>query len=196
MKASWWSQMGLVDVAVDGASIDELLVRTGRGDRQSFARLYDTVAARVFGMALRVICDHAYAEDVTQDCLVEVWKSAPSFDPDKGSAINWIMTIAHRRAVDRVRSVQAARDRDQRFTLPERDFDTVADAVTDSAERQALRRCLKFLTVLQRQSIMLAYFDGLSYQQVSENVGARLPAVKSRMRDGLMRLRDCLGVGR
>ena len=173
----------------------DLLRAVAGGDEKAFARLYDLVVPRVYGLIRRVLRDPAQAEEVTQEVLVEVWRSAARFDPARGSATAWICTIAHRRAVDRVRSEQAAADRLAYVGRAQVDipYDAVADEVSGRLERQQVRRCLHDLTELQRQAVTLAYYQGHTYPQVAELLGAPLPTVKTRMRDGLIRLRDCLG---
>ncbi|WP_127497686.1 sigma-70 family RNA polymerase sigma factor [Actinoplanes solisilvae] len=180
--------------APDGS---ELLRAVARGDEKAFGRLYDLVAPRVYGLIRRVLRDPAQAEEVTQEALVEVWRTAARFDPARGSATAWIFTIAHRRAVDRVRSEQAATERTIRVGVASVDtpYDAVADEVSGRLERQQVRRCLDGLTELQRQAVTLAYYQGHSYPQVAELLGTPLPTVKTRMRDGLIRLRDCMGTG-
>jgi RNA polymerase sigma-70 factor (ECF subfamily) len=175
---------------------DELLRQVARGDEQAFTRLYDTLAPRVFGLARRVLRDPAQAEEVAQEAMVEVWRNATRFDQARGSATSWILTITHRRAVDRVRSAQAGADRERRVAAASVDtpYDDVVEEVTSSLEQQQVRRCLGGLTDLQREAITLAYYDGFSYREVAEKLDTALPTVKTRMRDGLIRLRDCLGV--
>ncbi|HEX5200849.1 MAG TPA: sigma-70 family RNA polymerase sigma factor [Actinoplanes sp.] len=180
-----------------GSEPADLLRAVARGDEKAFARLYDLVAPRVYGLIRRVLRDPAQSEEVAQEVLVEVWRTAARFDPARGSATSWICTIAHRRAVDRVRAEQSAAERlafvgRAQVDIP---YDSVADEVSGRLERQQVRRCLSDLTELQRQAVTLAYYQGHTYPQVAELLGAPLPTVKTRMRDGLIRLRDCLGAG-
>ena len=172
----------------------DLMARVARGDEAAFAALYDELAPRVFGLCRRVVRDPAQAEEVAQEALVEVWRTAGRYDPAKGSTASWVLTIAHRRAVDRVRSEQASTDRERRLATEEVPYDDVVEEATARLERQQVRRCLQGLTDLQREAITLAYYKGYSYREVADLLGAGLPTVKTRMRDGLIRLRDCLGV--
>jgi RNA polymerase sigma-70 factor (ECF subfamily) len=130
--------------------------------------------------------------------MVELWRTATRYNPDKGSAMTWALTMAHRRAVDRVRSAQARADREHRVGAMsvQRDYDEVSEAVTAKLERAQVRRCLATLTELQRESVLLAYYGGRTYPEVAQLLDAPLGTVKTRLRDGLIRLRDCLGVTR
>jgi RNA polymerase sigma-70 factor, ECF subfamily len=165
-----------------------------RGDAAAFDAVYDQVAASVFGIVRRVVRDRAQAEEVTQDVLLELWRNAASFDAERGSATAWVMMLAHRRAVDRVRSVQKESERERRTATADVPFDEVAEAVESSLERERVRRCLGSLTDLQRESVTLAYYGGYTYGQVASLLGVPAGTVKTRMRDALIRLRDCLGV--
>jgi len=173
--------------------VDDLMSRVAEGDQDAFAALYDAVASRVYGLIRRVLRDATLAEEVAQEALVEVWRTAPRFDRTRGCAASWIFTIAHRRAVDRVRSEQAAAERERRTARASVPFDDVIEEVTARLEQHAVRRCLDTLTRLQREAILLAFYAGLTYPEVADRLGAPLPTVKTRMRDGLIRLRDCLG---
>ena len=172
----------------------DLLGRVARGDEAAFSALYDELAPRVYGLCRRVLRDPAQAEEVAQEALLEVWRTAGRYDPAKGSAASWALTIAHRRAVDRVRSEQASTERERRLATEEVPYDDVVEEATARLERQQVRRCLHALTELQREAITLAYYQGYSYREVAERLATGLPTVKTRMRDGLIRLRDCLGV--
>ncbi|MBI3217491.1 MAG: sigma-70 family RNA polymerase sigma factor [Mycobacterium sp.] len=176
--------------------LDALLRRVARRDAEAFAAFYDATRSRVYGLVTRVLRDRGYSEETTQEVYLQVWRSADNFDPTAGSALSWLMTLAHRRAVDRVRSEQAAGQRDSRYAavsvVPP--MDHVTDSVIASDERQRVVACIDGLTDLQRECIQLAYYDGLTYAQVSERLAAGLPTIKSRMRDALRGLRNCLGL--
>ena len=165
-----------------------------RGDAGAFDAVYDLLAASVFGVVRRVVRDQAQSEEVTQDVLLEVWRNAASFDPERGSALAWVMTLAHRRAIDRVRSVQKESERERRAAAADVPYDEVAEAVESSLEHERVRRCLGSLTALQRESVTLAYYGGYTYGQVASLLGVPSGTIKTRMRDALIRLRDCLGV--
>ena len=176
----------------DDPSPDDLLRLVGTGRQDAFGALYDLISPRVFGVALRVVRDRALAEEVAQEALVEVWRKAPRFDPRRGSAMGWITTIAHRRAVDRVRSEQASRDRVARTALPPTEVPDIAEDVVRQAQRQEVVSALGALSEVQREAVELAYFGGNTYRRVAEMLDVPLGTVKTRLRDGLLRLREML----
>jgi len=175
-------------------SLGDLIGRVARGDAAAFDVLYDQVAETVFGVVRRVVRDPAQSEEVTQEVLLEVWRQAHKFDHERGSAAAWVTTLAHRRAVDRVRSAQRESERERRTATADVPYDEVAEAVESSLEHERVRRCLGSLTELQRESVTLAYYGGYTYGQVASLLGVPPGTVKTRMRDALIRLRDCLGV--
>ncbi|WP_353826872.1 ECF RNA polymerase sigma factor SigK [Agromyces sp. SYSU T0242] len=179
-----------------GPSLEDLLVRTGTGDRGAFAELYDRSAARVFGLVRRIVVDPAQAEEVAQDVFLEVWQTAPRFDPNRGAAVSWMFTLAHRRAVDRVRSSQSARDRDARIGARDVDVptDTVAEAAEIRLDHDRAHEALADLSDLQRECVALAYYGGLTQSEIAERLQVPLGTVKTRMRDGMARLRRSMGV--
>ena len=175
---------------------DALLIRIAGGDEAAFGEFYDQVAAAVYGIVLSVVRDPAQAQEVSQEVFLEAWRTAARFDPARGSAKAWLMTMARRRAVDRVRSAQASADRDVAAGIRAgaRDYDVVSETVEVRLEQQQVRRCLDGLTELQRQAVTLAFYRGYTHREVSDLLTVPLGTIKTRLRDGLIRLRDCLGV--
>jgi RNA polymerase sigma-70 factor (ECF subfamily) len=176
------------------AGLDTLLTHVAKGDQAAFEAVYDQLGASVYGLIRKVLRNPSQAEEVAQEVLLEVWRTASRFDPARGSAATWMLTIAHRRAIDRVRAEEAATAREQRTAQAPTAVDEVADTVEASMDAERLRRCLAGLTELQRESITLAYYGGYSYAQVAALLDTALGTIKTRIRDGLTRLRACLGV--
>jgi RNA polymerase sigma-70 factor, ECF subfamily len=181
-------------VAPDPPGLDVQLGLVARGDTAAFDAVYEQLAPSVLGIVRRVIRDPSQSEEVTQDVLLEIWRNASKFDAERGSATAWVMTLAHRRAVDRVRSVQKESERERRVATSDIPYDEVAEAVELNFERERVRRCLGSLTELQRESVTLAYYGGYTYGQVAGLLGVPTGTIKTRMRDALIRLRDCLVV--
>ncbi|AHC27187.2 MULTISPECIES: sigma-70 family RNA polymerase sigma factor [Mycobacteriaceae] len=177
------------------SDLDALLRRVAQRDVDAFAAFYDHTRARVFGLVLRVLRDPGYSEETTQDIYLQVWRNAGDYNPAAGTPLSWLMTLAHRRAVDRVRSEQAGADRESRYgaATVEPPVDQVADRVLDNEDYRQVTQCLGALTDKQRECIELAYYDGLTYVQVSDRLSANLATIKSRMRDAIRGLRNCLG---
>ena len=171
--------------------MDALLLHAGDGSTEAFAALYGLVAPAVYGTAMRILVDAELAEDASHDALLDVWRTCGSFDPSRGSARGWILTIAHRRAVDTVRTEQAARDRVARAgsQLSDKLDDVVSKTAMDNVGDAALQYVMTMLTALQRQAIDLAYYRGFTHREVAEVLGVPLGTAKSRIRDGLQDLR-------
>ncbi len=177
------------------AELVELLARVAGGDQTAFAGFYDATSRTVFGIVLSVLRDRAQAEEVTQEVYVDAWKSAPRFNPSQGSPSAWLNTIAHRKAVDRVRSSERSIQRDQRH------FDSAVEPVaTDTSdivvahdEGRRVRDALQKLPERQRTAVQLAYFEGRSHREVAEFLEVPLGTVKTRIRDAMKRLRTQLG---
>ncbi|MFD8891253.1 ECF RNA polymerase sigma factor SigK [Streptomyces sp. NPDC059558] len=178
------------------AELSEAMRQVARGDTQAFSALYEALAPLVLGIVVAVVRDRAQSEEVAQEVMIDLWRQAARYRPDSGSVTTWAATIAHRRAVDRVRSAQASTDRECTRAAHEHHtpFDEVAEQVETRLDGEQVRRCLSGLTELQRQAVTLAYYRGLTYREVAEVLHTPLPTIKTRMRDGLIRLRDCMGV--
>jgi RNA polymerase sigma-70 factor, ECF subfamily len=180
--------------------LDVLLRQVARGDSAAFATIYDLTKARVYGLVTRVLRDPGYSEETTQEIYLEVWRSASQYDPAKGSPLAWLMTMAHRRAVDRVRAEQAGSSRESRYGAANTEtpsaaaHDPVAELAIAGDERRRVTQCLDALSDAQRQCIELAYYQGLTYSEVSQRLAANLSTIKSRIRDALRGLRNCLDV--
>ena len=178
----------------DDAGLAVLITRVARGDQPAFEEVYDRMSGPVLGMVRGVVRDLAQSEEVMQEVLLELWRTASRFDAGQGSALSWVMMLAHRRAVDRVRSEQRAAERELRAASAQVDYDDVTEAVEATLDRERVRHCLRSLTDLQRESVTLAYYGSYTYSEVARLLGVAVGTVKTRMRDGLIRLRDCLGV--
>lgn len=180
-----------------GTALAALLQRSARGDERAFAELYDHTARRVHGLVLRVVRDPAQAEEVTQEVYLQAWRTSARYDETKGSAMSWLMTLAHRRAVDRVRAAEAASRQDTTYhqrtqVVP---HDTTAEAAETSIEARRVRTALTELTTVQREALELAYFGGYTHTEVATMLDLPVGTAKTRIRDGLIRLRDAMGVG-
>jgi RNA polymerase sigma-70 factor (ECF subfamily) len=191
-----------IDRSQDYESLDKpatketMLAQIAGGDQAAFGALYDEIAPRVFGLIRRLLVDHAQSEEVTQEVFLEIWQNASRYEPSKGGASTWILTMAHRRAVDRIRSSQSGRDRDVKIGIRDyvSDYDNVADTVETTIEHERVKEAMSQLTELQRQAVTLAYYGGFSHSEVATMLSVPIGTVKTRLRDGMIRLRDELGV--
>jgi RNA polymerase sigma-70 factor (ECF subfamily) len=186
-----------VSGVASGPDLAGLLRRSGRGDEAAFAELYDATAARAYGLAVRVVRDPAQAEEVAQEAFLEIWRTASRFDPERGSAVSWILTLVHRKAVDRVRSAEASTRRDTAYHQNNAavEHDSTAEAAQASMEARRVRQALGSLTEVQREALELAYFKGYTHTEVATMLDLPVGTAKTRIRDGLIRLRDTMGVG-
>ena len=177
-------------------SIESLLREVAAGSRTAFAEVYDRISSRVMGLVTRLLRDRAQSEEVTQEVFLEIWQQASKFDANRGSGMAWVLTMAHRRAIDRIRASQKSHERDLRIGIRdmERDFDHVSEAVEIRVENERVKTAMGRLTALQREAVILAYYGGYSHSEMAGILGIPLGTVKTRLRDGMIRLRDELGV--
>jgi len=179
------------------ARLADLLRRASRGDEVAFAAFHDATSSRAYGLALRVVRNPAHAEEVSQEAYLDAWRSSTRFNPALGSAAGWLLTIVHRKAVDRVRSVEASTVRDEIWQRESRpiDHDQTSDAAHSSLEAARIRGAVATLTDVQREAVELTYFGGYTHSEVAAMLDVPLGTAKTRIRDGLIRLRDLMGVG-
>jgi RNA polymerase sigma-70 factor, ECF subfamily len=180
----------------DARRLADLLDRAGLGDEAAFAEFYDATSARAYGLALRVVRNPAHAEEVTQEAYLDAWRSSTRFDAERGSAAGWLLTIVHRKAVDRVRSVEAATARDETWNREAApvDHDQTTEAAHASLDAARVRGAVATLTDVQRRAVELTYFGGYTHTEVATLLDVPLGTAKTRIRDGLIRLRDLMGV--
>lgn len=179
------------------AHLGGLLRQCARGDEAAFAAFYDATSARAWGLALRVVRNRAHAEEVMQEAYLTAWRQSSRFDPKRGRADSWLLTIVHRKAVDRIRSAEASTRREQQYaqhgqSIPEPD--ATASAVDQTFEARRVHGALDALTELQRKAVELAYWGGYTHTEVAGLLEIPVGTAKTRIRDGLIRLRDTLGV--
>lgn len=186
--------------------LSALLARTGLGDRKAFATLYERTSAHLFAVILRIQHDRALAEDLLQEIYVSVWKAAAGFDAARSQPLTWLTGIARNRAIDSLRRAQAQPRTESITTHDDDDSPDRLDQVADGADgplelldrasdARALGECLQHLSPPQRQSVALAFFDGLTHAEVAERLREPLGTVKSWVRRALNTLRGCLERG-
>lgn len=175
--------------------LGELLRSVARSDEAAFGRLFDEMGSSVYGLVRRVLRDPSRSEEVTQEVFLQIWQNAHRFDGARGKPRSWMLTLAHRRAVDAVRHDQAATNRDLKYDWTGGPaYDQVEEEVSTRLEYEQVRRCMNGLTQLQREAVDLAYYKGNTYAEVADLLKVNPATIKTRMRDGLIRLRDCMGV--
>ncbi|MFR0636949.1 ECF RNA polymerase sigma factor SigK [Glutamicibacter soli] len=178
------------------AAPEELLRRIAGGDERAFEQFYDCLAPRVYGLVRRLLRDEAQSEEILQEVFVQAWQHAARFDPARGSAAGWLLTLAHRRTVDRIRSSQASRERDLRMGLQEigTEYNDVEENAILHDESRRIVQALKRLSEAQRAAIELAYFGGYTHHEVADLLKIPVGTAKTRIRDGMIKLRDLMGV--
>ena len=181
----------------EAAHLVQLMERSSRGHEDAFAELYDLTSRRIHAVILRVLRSADHAAEVTQEVYVEIWRQSARYAPDKGSVLAWMTTMAHRRAVDRVRSAEASTRRDTSYHQQSQpvEHDSTAEAAHASLEARRVRQALTSLTPVQREALELAYFGGYTHTEVATMLELPVGTAKTRIRDGLIRLRDTMGVG-
>lgn len=172
-----------------------LLQATAEQDQDAFAQLYDLVSPRLHGLAVRVLRDVAQAEEVTQEVFLQIWRTADNFDPGRGSALSWLLTLAHRRAIDRVRSAQSQSNRDLAYESrgDRPPPDPTAEEVEERATAHAVRSAVTELGPPHQEALELAYFGGLTHRELADRLDIPLGTAKTRIRDGLRKLREQMG---
>jgi RNA polymerase sigma-70 factor (ECF subfamily) len=178
-------------VSCSAETIEELLHAVAAAEPEAFARLHHLARRRVRAVVLRTLVDPWQTDEVTQDVFLEIWQKAAQFDTRRGSGMSWILTIATRRAIDRVRSAYAARERDIRDAARNYDHprDHVWEAVESRFDQEQLLRQLAQVTPLQREALTLRYLHGRTIAETAEDLGASQSAVKARVSDGIAQLR-------
>lgn len=175
--------------------LNRLLVQTATADKHAFSALYDALAPTVYSVCLSVLRNPALAEEVAQDVFVEVWTSAAKFDPQRGNARSWVGRLAQGRPVDKLRSHVAAVQRDDRDSKLE--HATFAEPIEDEAlnnvEAHLLRRAVDEIGEPHSTAVALAFFDGLTHAELAESTGVPLGTAKTRVRDGVKKLKAVLG---
>jgi RNA polymerase sigma-70 factor (ECF subfamily) len=166
-----------------------LLGAVARGEHAAFDLLYERLRKLINQQVVAVLRDPAQSEEVTQEVLLEVWRTAFRYNPARGSAAAWALMIARRRAIDRVRSTVASVARDRRAAVPDVTWDHAHEAAEETDDRQRLIHCLDQLSVQQREAITLAFYGDRTYRQVADILGVPLSTLKTRIRDSLIKLR-------
>ena len=181
---------------LDSVDPDRLLESVRAGDKVAFAELYDVLAPQVLGLTTHILRDRAQAEEVTQEVFVEVWLSAHTFDPHRGSAKSWVLRLAKSRAIDRLRSWRSsqARDTDDFNSQLTRWVAAAEDEAQQRLESEELQELIDSIGEPHRSALMLAYFGELTHQEIADATGVALGTAKTRVRDGLQKLRKAVSL--
>jgi RNA polymerase sigma-70 factor (ECF subfamily) len=178
------------------AELARLLEASARRDRQAFARLYERTSAKLFGVAVRILRREDWAEEVLQECYVSIWSHAPDYRPALAAPLTWMTSIVRNRCLDWLRRprLEVADEDGAIAEATESDDPGPLAELERAKEAQALARCMKGLEPKQRQAIALAFYDGLSHSELARHLREPLGTVKTWVRRGLMKLKDCLAL--
>lgn len=180
----------------EAVELGRLVERVARGEEDALAELYDRTSDRVYGLMLRVLRSAEEAAEITEDAFAAVWQQAGGYHPDDGSVFAWIVTIAHRRAVERVRGSSAGAPADEHANQAvSREIDDVWSVIAQALGTSRARTGIKAMTHVERQALLLAYFESLDRLQVAEHLDVSVETVTVEMREGLRDLRRALGGG-
>lgn len=171
--------------SADDAALLSWIARTGQGDRAAFSQLYAATSGTLLAVALRLLRDRARAEDALQDAFVQIWHKASEYHAGRGPVLGWLVSIVRYRAIDQLR-------RDGRIAVQNSDAELADESLVAAAEHEDLRDCIERLSGSQQQSIALAFFEGLTHEQLAHRLASPMGTIKSRIRRGLARLRECL----
>ncbi len=180
-------------MAQDAASLESLLARTALGDRNAFAQLYRATSSKLFAVSLRIVRERPLAEEALQDSFVNIWRRSSDYAVAKSAPLTWMTAIVRNRSLDIIRRSREMPDVDDAFTDNLVD-ESAAPARDAEAREQAhtIQECLKELDPEQRQTIALAFFHGLTHSELASHLRKPLGTVKTHVRRGLAKLRDCL----
>lgn len=180
----------------DPEHLVRLLAAVGGGDERAFAQLYESCSAHLYSLLLRILKRRDWADEALQDCFLRVWQKADTYAPEKGAPLTWLMTVARYRALDLLRMKRPEVEMPEEGAEVPMTFADASESPEDRAvEREGLgklHRCMKGLQNEQKQSVLLAYYEGYTHQELAQAMDAPLGTVKSWVRRGLARLRECL----
>ena len=175
------------------ARLVEVLVRTGDEDRAAFRDLYELTSAKLFGITYRICGERQAAEDVLHDVYLTIWKRAGAYEPSRASPITWLATIARNRAIDwrRAQTIRRATPLDDAPQVAD-GAPLASDSIVTDQDAHQLHGCLDTLEQRQREAIRTAFFDGVTYAELAEQQNVPLGTMKSWVRRGMLKLRECL----
>ena len=189
-----WILLAVAGASRTAADDQVAIERMARGDQHALGELYDRHGRLIYSLALRVLRDQGDAEDVVQEVFLQAWREAARFDLTRGNVVAWLVMVTRSRAIDRLRRRQARPQLAAKSEPDGRVDDSPrADVQMEWQSRATeVRRALETLPLLQRVAVELAFFDGLTHAEIAEQLEVPLGTVKTRVRQGLLKMRDCL----